>query len=41
MKVTKRWSHPAARAAVQQLEQGVSIAELARGLEVNPNALDR
>lgn len=27
--------------AVQRLEQGVSIAEVARGLEVNPNLLHR
>jgi transposase len=29
------------RAAVQRLEQGVSIGEVARALEVNPNALHR
>ena len=28
-------------AAVRRLEQGVSIAEVARGLEVNPNVLHR
>jgi transposase-like protein len=28
-------------AAVRRLEQGVSIAEVARGLEVNPNVLQR
>jgi transposase len=28
-------------AAVRRLEQGVSIAEVARGLEVNPNLLHR
>jgi transposase len=28
-------------AAVRRLEQGVSIPELARGLEVNPNVLQR
>jgi len=28
-------------AAVQRLEQGVSIAEVARALEVNPNVLHR
>src|ERR1700676_1377928 len=28
-------------AAVRRLEQGVSIAEVARGLEVNPNMLHR
>src|SRR6201988_3936525 len=28
-------------AAVRQLERGVSIAEVARGLEVNANVLDR
>src|SRR5262252_10610442 len=28
-------------AAVRRLEQGVTIAELARGLEVNPNVLHR
>jgi transposase len=28
-------------AAVRRLEQGISIAELARGLEVNPNVLHR
>jgi len=27
--------------AVQQLEQGISIAEVARALEVNPNVLHR
>jgi transposase-like protein len=29
------------RAAVQRLEQGVSIGEVARALEVNPNVLHR
>jgi transposase len=29
------------QAAVRRLEQGVSIAEVARGLEVNPNVLHR
>ena len=28
-------------AAIRRLEQGVSIAEVARGLEVNPNVLHR
>jgi len=28
-------------AAVRRLEQGISIAEVARGLEVNPNVLHR
>src|ERR1700751_780297 len=28
-------------AAIRRLEQGVSVAELARGLEVNPNVLHR
>ena len=28
-------------AAVRRLEQGVSIGEVARGLEVNPNVLHR
>ena len=28
-------------AAVRRLEQGVSMAEVARGLEVNPNVLHR
>jgi transposase len=28
-------------AAVRRLEQGISIAEVARGLEVNPNVLQR
>src|ERR1017187_2598762 len=28
-------------AAVRRLEAGVSLAEVARGLEVNPNVLDR
>jgi transposase-like protein len=28
-------------AAVRLLEAGVSLAEVARGLEVNPNGLDR
>jgi transposase len=28
-------------AAVRRLEEGVSIAEVARGLEVNPNVLHR
>jgi transposase len=28
-------------AAVQRLEAGVSLAEVARGLEVNPNVLQR
>ncbi|MDQ2774997.1 MAG: transposase, partial [Acidobacteriota bacterium] len=28
-------------AAVRRLEQGVSIAEVARGVEVNPNVLHR
>ncbi len=28
-------------AAVRRLEQGVSIAEVARGLEVSPNVLRR
>ena len=28
-------------AAVRRLEQGVSIGEVARGLEVNPNLLHR
>ena len=28
-------------AAVRRLEQGVSVAEVARGLEVNPNVLHR
>ena len=28
-------------AAVQRLEQGVSLGEVARGLEVNPNVLHR
>ena len=28
-------------AAMQRLEQGISIAEVARGLEVNPNLLHR
>ena len=29
------------RAAVQRLEQGVSLGEVARALEVNPNVLHR
>ena len=28
-------------AAVRRLEEGVSLGELARGLEVNPNVLHR
>ena len=28
-------------AAIRRLEQGVSIAEVARGMEINPNVLHR
>src|SRR5271157_1151361 len=37
----RRFSREFKLAAVRRLEQGVSIAEVARGLEVNPNVLHR
>jgi transposase len=37
----RRFTREFKLAAVQRLEQGVSIAEVARALEVNPNVLHR
>jgi len=37
----RRFTRESKLAAVQRLEQGVSIAEVARALEVNPNVLHR
>lgn len=37
----RRFSREFKLAAVRRLEEGVSIAEVARGLEVNPNVLHR
>ena len=37
----RRFSREFKLAAIQRLEQGVSIAEVARGMEVNPNVLHR
>ena len=37
----RRFTREFKLAAIQRLEQGISIAEVARGLEVNPNLLHR
>ena len=37
----RRFSKEFKLAAVRRLEEGVSIAEVARGLEINPNVLHR
>ena len=37
----RRFTREFKLAAIQRLEQGVSIAEVARALEVNPNMLHR
>jgi transposase len=37
----RQFTQEVRRAAVRRLEQGISIAEVARGLEVNPNVLHR
>jgi transposase len=37
----RRFSREFKLAAVRRLEEGISIAEVARGLEVNPNVLHR
>jgi transposase len=37
----RRFTREFKLAAIQRLEQGISIAEVARALEVNPNVLDR
>jgi transposase-like protein len=37
----RRFTREFKLAAVRRLEEGVSIAEVARGLEVNPNVLHR
>jgi transposase len=37
----RRFTREFKLAAVQRLEQGISIAEVARALEVNPNVLHR
>ena len=42
MKMSRRqFSQEFKLAAIRRLEQGVSMAEVARGLEVNPNVLHR
>ena len=37
----RRFTREFKLAAIQRLEQGISIAEVARALEVNPNLLHR